>query len=147
MKTCLYRIAPTLAGLETGYFLAYGIPQPDITTFADYSIRRPQSTGGQARHGYNRVTLFWNNLDSEQVYIIREMIDTLETANGIGAATLYLTVPRTDGTKPGGGFVDVSGLVAMPEWTPVSRGNGLLFENVELMLNAVTVEADPSTAE
>lgn len=147
MKNCLYRIASTLAGLETGWFLAWKLPLPDLAQFSDYSTRRPQSTGGQARHGYNRATLFWNYLTSEQAYIIRDMIDTLETANGIGAATLYLTLPRTDGTKPGGGYIDVSGLALMPEWSPVRDGHGILFENVELVLNNVTVETDPSSAE
>lgn len=147
MKTCLYRIASTLAGLETGYFLALGLPMPDLPLFADFSTRRPQSTGGQARHGYDRASLFWNYLDSQQAYIIRALIDILETANGVGNATVYLTLPRTDGTKPGIGWIDVSGLAIMPEWTPVQRGHGVLYENVTLNLNDCTVEADPSTAE
>ena len=100
MKTCLYRLAPTLAGLETGYFVAYKLPEPDLVTFADYSTRRPQSTGGQARHGYNRASLFWNYLTSDPVrparqQIYQALLSRLRNAEtSIDLATPYLFPDR-----------------------------------------------------
>lgn len=144
MKDCLYRIATTEAGLTTGYFVARGLPAPDLVQFADYANRRPQSTGGQARQGYTNCSLFWNRLTDLQANLIKELIDTVETSDGSGNGTLYLTLPRADAPGSGITWIDVSGIVIMPTWEATQNGHGQTYENVQLSLNNVTVENEPA---
>ena len=146
MKDCLYRIALSLAGLETGYFLALHLPPPELVSFQPFSTRRPQSTGGQARQGYKSCSIFWPRLDAQQAYIIQELIEAAETVSGSGNGTLYLTLPRTDASAGGVNWVDVSGVAIMPEWETEGQSNGVTYTNVQFRLNNVTVEAEPSSA-
>lgn len=146
MKDCLYRIATTQAGLETGYFLAYDIPMPELVSFQPFTNRRPQSTGGQARQGYLFCTLLWSRLDAGQAYIIEALIEAAETTGGIGNGTLYLTLPRADASAGGVNWVDVSGIAVMPQWETEQQSHGQTYSNVQLRLNNVTVESEPSSA-
>lgn len=144
-KSCLYRIALTQAGLETGYFLALGLPPVDLVQFQPFANRKPQSLGGQARQGYISCSLFWSRLDAIQANILQGLITAAETSDGDGNGTLYLTLPRTDASAAGL-WIDVSGIAVMPEWVGVAQGNGLVYENVTLSFNNLTVEASPSSA-
>lgn len=145
MKDCLYRIATSEAGLSTGYFVGRGLPMPDLVNFADFTNRRPQSTGGQARQGYTQMSLFWNRLDANQANTIKELIDTAETSGGSGNGTLYLTIPRTDAPGTGITWIDISGIVLMPGWESTQQGSGQTYENVQLQLNNCTVQNEPAS--
>lgn len=139
----LYRIGLNEVGLA--HFVARGLPPADLATFQEYTSRRPQSTGGQARQGYANMSVLWDSLTALQAYTLRKLIDDAETTGGSGNGTLWLTVPQSDASSPGQGWVDVSGIAIMPDWEPVQDSHGTLYENVVLRLNNVTVENDPST--
>lgn len=141
-----YRIATTLAGLEKGAnFFVLGLPPPNLPLFQPDSVRQPGGQGGERRHGYIQVSLLWLTLTLDQGFIIYDLITQAEATGGQGNGTLYLTVPRVDGSAGGVSWVDISGVALMPQFSPVQDSRGALYENVVLRLNNVTVEATPST--
>lgn len=143
MRECLYRIGTTEALLA--HFVARRIPPPDLVTFQEYTTRRAQSTGGQARQGYANCSVLWGSLTALQARALKKLIETAEASGGSGNGTLWLTIPQSDASHAGQGWVDVSGTAIMPDWEPAQDGHGQLYENVVLRLNNVTVENDPST--
>lgn len=146
MKDCLYRIATTQAGLETGYFVGYGLPMPELPFFQPFTTRRPQSTGGQARQGYKYCTLLWSRLDARQANIIDGLIAAAEVTGGSGNGTIYLTLPMVDASAGGVNWVDVSGVAVMPAWETENQSHGVTYTNVTLRLNNVVILAEPSSA-
>lgn len=146
VKTCLYRIATSQAGLETGYFLARSLPIPELPTFQSFSTRRPQAAGGQARHGYKSCVLLWPRLTAYQANILYELIVEAETTYGQGSGVLFLTLPRVDASAPGMNWIDISGIAILPEFETELQSHGLTYPNVRMTLNNVTVLAEPSTA-
>jgi len=143
-KSCLYRIAETEGGLDTGYFVAMGLPPPNLVTFEPYSTRRPASQGGESRQGYLSCSVLWNRLDSIQANALYEIIATAESTFGEGNATMWMTIPRADASAPGINWIDVSGIVLMPNFETEPGANGLTYPNVVLALNDVTVQNEPS---
>ena len=143
-KQCYYRVATSEAGLDTGYFLARGLPPPDLVTFDSFSTRRPASQGGESRQGYRSCSVLWNRLDSLQASIIYDIIEAAETTGGEGNGTLWLTLPRTDGSAVGQNWVDVSGIALLPAFETEPQSNGRSYPNVVLRLNNVTVQNEPS---
>lgn len=138
-----YRMGTSLAGLQ--HFFILGLPEPQQPFFRDHSVRQPQGLGGEGRHGYLVAMVMWESLNRIQGARVRAQIATVETASGIGNGVLYLTLPRADGSHSGQSWIDVSGRVAMPEFQSVPFGHGILYPNIVLKLNNVTVENDPST--
>lgn len=141
-----YRIGLTLAGLEKGAnFFVLGLPPPNLSTFQPDSVRQPGGQGGERRQGFIQVSLLWLELTLDQGFIIYDLITQAEATGGQGNGTLYMTVPRLDGSAGGVSWVDVSGVGVMPQFAVLQDTRGLLYENVVLRLNNVTVEASPST--
>lgn len=136
-----WRIASTEAGLQIGAFFARGIPPPDVSDYRDYSERKPQSQGGQARHGYKNITLVWNRLDTKQSNALREVIQA-----GIdNVGDVYLTLDRSNGSASGRDWIDVYGKPQMPDFEVVANSGGKMHGNVEFVLNAITIVNDPAS--
>lgn len=140
-----YRIATSLAGLATGSFIGLGLPEPQLPQLQRFSERIRQGLGGESRHGYSWVSLLWEQLDQRQAGLLRSLITTAEVTGGNGNGTLYLTVPSPDATSTGTSWVDVSGLAQLPEFNTAPYAHGVTYINVELRLNNVTIENEPST--
>jgi len=139
-----YRIATSEAGLDTGYLLARGLPPPDLVTFEPFSTRRPASQGGESRQGYLSCSVLWNRLDSLQANALYEIIATAEASDGEGNATIWMTLPRADASAPGVNWIDVSGIVSLPNFETEPGSDGATYPNVIVRLNDVTVENEPS---
>lgn len=138
----LWRIATSSAGLARGNFFARGLPPPNTPIYKDYSEIVPQSQGGQAKQGYNRVDILWNELTAYQGFVLRSLVDAAITAGG----TIHATIDKADGSDLNNAFIDISGQVWPLVLEPVSQSQGLVFQNVTLTINNITVTADPSTA-
>lgn len=130
--------------MTTGYFLARGLPPPELPIFEPFSTRRPASQGGESRQGYKSISLLWNRLDALQAYVLYTIIAAAEATGGQGNGTLWLTLPRTDGSAPGSNWVDVSGIVSLPRFEPDPQSDGRTYPNVVLRLNAVVIQNEPS---
>jgi hypothetical protein len=143
-KSYRFRIATSLAGLETGNFFVLGLPAPQIAFFNDHSTTRSQAQGGTARLGYNVASVLWPRLSMVEASIIQKMIEAVEATGGEGNGTLYLTLPKT---LASGVWIDISGIAKRPDWAnlvdPDSEGQS--YANVRLDLNDCTIEAEPST--
>lgn len=143
-KSYRFRIATSLAGLETGNFFVLDLPTPQIAFYNDHSTTRSQAQGGTARLGYNVASLLWPRLSMVEASIIQVMIKAAEAAGGVGNGTLYLTLPKTLASSV---WIDISGIVKRPDWAnlvdPDSEGQS--YANVRLDLNNCTTLAEPST--
>ncbi len=56
------------------------------------------------------------------------------------------TIDKADGTGFINSFIDISGVPLPLTWEPISDARGVVYRNVTLKINNVTVTADPSTA-
>lgn len=135
-----WRISSTSGGLATGHLYAVGIPPPDVPRYQAFTNRVPQSKGGQGRQGFINFRALWNQLTSEQFYTLNAIVEA-----AITAGTVYLTVDKNDGNGIKDAFIDVSGVVHPLSYEPVQRSQGLVYQNVELFANNLTVDSDPST--
>lgn len=140
-----YRISASLAGLTTGHLHAIGLPEPQTPHFSNFTVRTPQGRGGEGRHGFAWAFLLWDELTSVQAQLVHYLVTTAETASGVGNGTLYATLPKADGSIGGAAWIDISGLVVMPDFRAAPYSGGLLFPNVSLRFNNVTIENEPST--
>lgn len=141
-----YRIATSLAGLASGFFFVGNrLPEPQKVFFQPYSVQRAQRRGGEARHGFSQTSLLWKDLLSAQANFLWNLVTVAEVTDGVGNGTIFLTVPRTDASSSGVSWIDVSGTVAMPEFQIIDFTHGLMYANVLLKLNNVTIENEPST--
>lgn len=143
-KSCYYRIALTELGLDTGYFLARGLPPPELPEYNDFSIRRPASQGGESRQGYKSVSILWRRLDMQQAYILFKIIEDAESISGEGNGTIWLTLPKVDASAPGQNWIDISGIGQLPNFETELQSNGRTYGSVVLTINAVVVENEPS---
>lgn len=143
-KSYRFRIATSLAGLETGNFFVLDLPTPQLAFFNDHSTTRSQAQGGTARLGYSVASLLWPRLSMVEASIIQKMIEAVEAVGGEGNGALYLTLPKT---LAGNVWIDISGKAKRPDWAnlvdPDSEGQS--YANVRLDLNNCTIEAEPST--
>ncbi len=136
-----WRIASTEAGLQIGAFFARGIPPPDVFEYKDYSERRPQSQGGQSRHGYKNITVVWNRLDIKQSNALRDVIQA-----GIDdVGYVYLTLDRSNGSASGRDWIDVYGYPQMPDFRPIENSGGLMHGSITFVLNAIVIVNDPAS--
>lgn len=141
-----YRIATSLAGLNTGWFIGVGLPEPQTPFYQPFSVRVPQGLGGEGRHGYHNAFLQWEDLARQQANVLVRLVVAAEVAAGVGNAILYVTMPRVDASSGGQAWVDISGRVKMPEWRAGAWSQGFKYEPVTMNFNNVTVENEPSTA-
>lgn len=133
-----WRISLT-STLSKGYFRDLGIPRPTEPTFLDYSAVVPQSQGGEAKQGYQNITLIWDRMSRNQLYQLE-----LFRANAI-AGLLYFTIEKANGDSPGLDWIDVSGVPGIIVYSnePKSRGN--IKTGVQWKINALTILNDPAS--
>lgn len=134
-KWALYWRISTNSTLGRRNFFAVGLPIPNTPIYKGFSTLVPQSQGGQARQGYINVTVMWNELTREQGFTLKRLVETVLAAG----TPLYMSVDFNDGTYPPGSFYDVSGTPYPVVLEAVQNSQGLIYQNVELKLNNVTV--------
>lgn len=138
-----WRIATTEAGLASGYLFALGISPPTNAPYRPYSVRVGRSTGGQARHGYKNVRMFWANLDRVEARILKEIVEAGIALTG----EIYLTVDRADGDSDTFDWIDVRGKPHTPDFDPsrFAGASDIVHENIELFTNNLTIVNDPAS--
>lgn len=134
-----WRIATTENGLARNHFFTLGLPPPDTVNFKSFTELLPQSQGDQTQQGYINCTLLWDVLTAQQGQTLKRIVDAARTAG-----TCWATVDRSTGSGLND-FIDVSGKVLPLILAPPSKSRGVVYENVVLTLNALTIENDPST--
>ena len=143
-----FRLAISLANLQGGgwTFLNLCIPVPSFFHFADHTVRRSASRGGQSRLGYSYYEMTWDfNLLPEAAKAIRDLITEAETTSGVGNGTLYFTAPRTDAVSSGLMYIDGHGIAQMPDFsTPPKEAGGLAYQGIILRINNVTIDNQPA---
>lgn len=136
-----WRIATTEVGLARGSFLVRNIPPVSASPYQPFSKITPRSDGGDATHGYKKLTLMWDVMKLEQYYRIKKLVE--ESRPGL----LYITFELNDGSVAGG-FADASGrpqfMQAAGE-VPAARTGDSGVRNVVLTLNNVTLVNNPSS--
>jgi hypothetical protein len=119
---------------------ALGLPPVNLGDYRTYTELVSQSQGGQARQGYINVSLLWNELTAPQLKTLTGIVEA-----AITAGTIYGTIDKADGTGFINSFINISGIPLPLEFQPVSDARGVVFQNVTLKINNVTVTADPAT--
>lgn len=139
-----FRLALTEAALATGRLFVRQLPPPSLVPYQDHSVKVGKGEGGQSLHGYQRCTFMWDNMATKHSYVLRTLIQAaLDSAGGV----LYATIDRSNGTAPGGDWIDVYGVPIMPDFAPgAARGirNGVAHSNVQLVINNLTIVNDPA---
>ena len=134
-----WRLAPTSGTLAAGYLIALGLPPPDLADYRTYTQKFPQGQGGLNRQGYKHISILWNQMDFSQLTNLTILVDAAIT-NG----SIYATIPKDDGSGLNA-FIDIHGQAGPVEYTPISQGRGVMASNVNLVINNITVDNDPST--
>lgn len=132
-----WRISTTLAGLSSGFFIGLKLPPPDLPDFKPYSQLVPQSQGGLAEQGYISETVFWDFMDYSQLTTLTRIVEAATNS------TLWMTIDRAHGYGLNH-FIDVSGIIQPLTFEPVSKGRGVIYANVSLTLNNITIINDPA---
>lgn len=133
-----WRISTTLLGLSNGFFIGLKLPPPDLPDFRPYSQLVPQSQGGQSEQGYISEVVFWDFMDYSQLSTLTRIVEAATNS------TLWMTIDRAHGYGLNH-FIDVSGIVRPLTFEPVSRGRGVIYANVSLTLNNITIINDPAS--
>lgn len=144
MSNLGWRVASTEAGLQTGAFFARRIPPPNTFEYKDYTVRNPQSQGGQSRHGYKNITILWDVLTPKQANALRDVIQ----AGLDDAGYVYLTLDRSNGEASGRDWIDVYGRPEMPDFqpqAPVAGADGIVYGTTSFFLNALVIVNDPAS--
>lgn len=139
-KWILYWRLSATSTLARKNLYAMGLPPVNTPDYKTYSEIVPQSQGGQARQGYINSRILWDELDFLQFRTLTRIVEAAITAGAI-----YATVPKDDGTGLLNTFIDVHGVPLPLTWQVVSNARGVIYQSVTLVINAITVDADPST--
>lgn len=134
-KWLLYWRISTTSTLTRRNFFAVGLPIPQTPIYKNYSTLLPQGQGGQTRQGYKNVSILWAEMTRLQGFILKGLIETVLTAG----TPLYMSVDFNDGTYLENAFYDVSGTPAPVVLEPTANSRGVIYQNVTLTLNNVTV--------
>lgn len=117
-----------------------GLPIVNTYNYRTYSQIVPQSQGGSRRQGYINIPILWDDMTFLQFYTLFQINEAALTAG-----TIYATIDKANGTGLVNSFVDISGQPAPLEYTVTTNGRGVMYANVTLRINNVTVESDPAT--
>ncbi len=139
-KWLLYWRLSATSTLTRRNLFALGLPPVNLGDYKTYSELVPQSQGGQARQGYINTRMLWDEMDFLQLKILNGIVEAAITAGSI-----YATVPKDNGTGLVNAFIDLHGTPLPLTWEPVSNGRGVVYSNIELTINNITVDSDPST--
>jgi hypothetical protein len=134
-----WRLSAT-ATLTNKNFFVLGLPPVNLPSYLTYTQLIPQSQGGQSRQGYINTTLLWDDMTGLQFYTLTTIVEAAITAGAI-----YATVPKSNGTGILNDFVDISGVANPLTWQPIANARGVVYSNVTLKINNITVTNDPST--
>lgn len=140
-KWILYWRLSATSTLARKNLYALGLPPVNLGDYKTYSELVPQSQGGQTRQGYINARLLWDELDFLQLKTLTGIVEAA-IVNGL----IYATLPKDDGSGLLNSFIDVSGVALPLEYQPISNARGVVYSNVTLTINNITVTADPSTA-
>lgn len=138
-KWLLYWRLSANSTLARKHFFALGLPPVNTPDYKSYSERLPQGQGGQTRQGYKNVALLWDSLDHIQMRTLTRIVEA-----AILAGSIYATIDKADGTGLANSFIDCHGQPFPLEYTPISNARGVVYQNVTLRINNITVDADPS---
>ena len=136
-----YRISNTEAGLAKGAFFVRSIPPPSMDTYQPFSSIVPRSGGGDAAHGYSKLTIVWRTMSLNQYNRLKVLVNT--TRPGL----VYVTFAIRDGSQPQGIFVDASGkaqFMQQSSASPMNLVGSPAVENVTLVINNITILNNPS---
>lgn len=139
-KWVLYWRLSATSTLARQNLFALGLPPVNLPDYRTYSELVPQSQGSQVRQGYINTRLLWDDLDFLQFRTLTRI-----TEAAITAGLIYATLPKGNGTALLNDFIDVSGVALPLEYQPVSNARGVMYANVTLTINNITVVSDPST--
>ena len=118
---------------------ALGLPPPNTPVYLTYSELVSQSQGGLAQQGYINADLLWSELTATQLKILNGIVDA-----AILAGIIYGTVDKANGTGINS-FVDISGVPHPLTYETINDARGIVYRNVELRINNISVTADPSS--
>lgn len=138
-KWLLYWRLSATSTLARKHFFALGLPPVSLPDYKTYSELLAQSQGGQARQGYINIRLLWDEMDFFQFRTLTRI-----TEAAILAGAIYATVDKANGTGLVNSFIDIHGIPLPLTWQPLSNGRGVMYQNVTLTINNITVDADPS---
>lgn len=140
MYDCAWRLHYNSSQLARSHLFAMGIPSPDLPVYRSFAEKFPQSQGGITRQGYQNVTILWDELDVLQFKTLTDLVET-----GVTNGVIYATIQRNDGSGLADDYIDVSGIPQPLEYQPLARADGVVYSNVQLVINNLTVTADPSS--
>lgn len=129
-----WRISTT-STLTRRNFFAVGLPIPQTPIFKTYSTLLPQGQGGQTRQGYENLSILWAEMTRLQGFTLKRLVETVLTAG----TPLYMSIDFNDGTYLENSFYDVSGTPAPVILEAAANSRGVIYQNVTLTLNNVTV--------
>lgn len=138
-KWILYWRLSAGATLTRQNLFALGLPPPNLPDYRTYTETLPQGQGGQTRQGYINIKILWDTLDYLQLRTLDRIVEAALTAG-----TVYATVPKDDGSGLLNSFIDISGVPLPLEFEQVSNARGMVYSNVVLTINNITVTSDPS---
>lgn len=139
-KWILYFRLSATSTLARQNLFALGLPPVNLPDYKTYSELVPQSQGGQVRQGYINDRLLWDELDFVQFRTLTRIWEAALTAG-----LVYATVPKDNGTGLLNTFIDIHGVPLPLTWQPVSNARGVVYQNVTAAINAIVIDADPST--
>ncbi len=133
-----WRLAPTEAGLAKGYLFRFGLYPPNVI-FNSRAVKLIETDATESEHGYTTLTLFWDELDAQQLKYIQ---DTINNATG---KRVYITYRRTSGAGGDWDWVDAYGEIRQPDWRPGDARGRIIYTNVELEFGNLTTVNDPAS--
>lgn len=138
-KWLLYWRLSATSTLTRKHFFALGLPPPNTPDYKAYSQLVPQSQGGQSRQGYINIRILWDALDFLQLRTLTRITEAAITAGAI-----YATVPKDNGSGLINAFIDIHGIALPLEFQQIPNARGVVYQNVTLTINNITVDLDPS---
>lgn len=135
------RLGTSESNLTSFGWLKYALqlPEPSVAIYNDHSTRVDGSDGSQATHGYKNVQMNFNDLDRQQAYRLKKLVDDAGT-------TLWVTFDKGwNGSSPPHSWVDGYGVPKYTSVTPRSNTRGIITESVTLYIDNVTIDNDPAT--
>ena len=135
-----WRISTSEAGLAKGLFFIIGLPPPSLFTYQPFSKIVGRSDGGDAAHGYKKLTIIWDTISLPAYSRLRTLVDSVRPG------LIYITFEIGDGSLAGG-FVDASGHPGFLQQSinsPANRVGTAAVSNAQLVINNLTIINSPS---
>ena len=135
-----WRIGLTEGG--KAWFVSLELPPPNTAPFSERVESVPYSLGKFAEIGYQSIPIGFNDLTGTQMYRLRKYVDDARQNN---SQVLHMTIWLATGEKSGVNWADISGYVSPITYSSITPvANGSMYQNVEIIINNVTVINDPA---